>query len=201
MYGGTSGQGWLGLAVFLVVCGLIIGLALVGSDLINPITRWAESRRYQTETQRITEESAVDIEQYKILQEAQTQIEIRRLNEQIAQQERLYQAEIQRLNAEILQTQQRHEEELRQAREMAALKLNLLNTGGLILAGSVGISLIILSLGAVKRPRGNPPHPPRLVQANLHPHLPSSQTSQTVAHPHHVHTGNGGKSHKSNQMP
>lgn len=80
---------------------------------------------------------------------------------------------------------------------MAALKQNLLHTAGIIIAVSVGISLIIVSLGAIKRPSGSPPHPPRLVQANLRPHQPLSQTPQTVSHQLKVHSGNGGGAHKS----
>jgi TolA-binding protein len=201
MYGGTSGQGWLGLAVFLVICGLVIGLALIGSDLINPISSWAESERYHAETQRIIEQDSVDLEQYKKQREAETQAEIQRLNGDLAQQARLYEVEIQRLNEEMLQKQQMHEEETRQAREMAALKLSLLNTAEIIIAVSIGISLIILSLGVIRRPRRNPPHPPRLVQANLRPQQPLFQTWQTASHQHKVHTGNGGKSHKSLQTP
>jgi TolA-binding protein len=176
----------------LIICGLVVGLALVGSDLINPISNWAEAQRYQSETQRIDEQNTVDVKQYEALREAETQAEIRRLNEQIVHQEQLHQAEMQQLNEEMLHKQQMHEEELRQAREMAALKLRLLNTAGIILAVSIGISLIILSLGAIKRLWENPPHPSRLVQANLRPYQPSSQTPQTTFHPHSIHTGNGG---------
>lgn len=200
MYGGTSGQSWLGPMMVLIICGLVVGLALVGSDLINPISNWAEVQRYQSETQRIDEQNTVDVKQYEALREAETQAEIRRLNEEIVHQEQLHQAEMQQLNEEMLQKQQMHKEELRQAREMAGLKLSLLNTAGIVLAVSIGISLIILSLGAIKRPQGNPPHHPRLVQANLRPYRPSSQTPQT-AHPYSVHTGNGGKLHKSLQTP
>ncbi|MGC9394261.1 MAG: hypothetical protein ACP5J4_05350 [Anaerolineae bacterium] len=192
MYGGTSGQGWLGIAVFLVICGLVIGLALVKSDLINPISSWVESQRYQAETQQLIEQNTIQTEQQSRLLEVQTQAEIDRLKEDAIQQERIHQLEIQRLNEEAQRANQIHQEEMRQAREMAALKLNLLNTGGIILAVSIGISLIILSLGAIKRPQGNPPHPSQLVQANLRPYQPSSQTPQTAFHPHSIHTGNGG---------
>ena len=201
MYGGVSGQNWFRPMMLLVICGLAIGLALVGSDLINPISNWAAAQRYQSETQRIDEQNAVDIKQYELVREAQTQTEIRRLNEQIVQQGQLHQAEMQRLNEERLQKQQIHEEELRQAREMAELKLSLLNTAGIILAVSIGISLIILSLGAIKRPPRNPPHPPRLLQAELRPYRPSSQTPQTVSLPHSMHTGNGGKPHTRLHKP
>ncbi len=203
MYGGTSGQGWLGIAIFLVICGLIIGLALVGSDLINPISNWAEAQRYQSETQRIDEQNAVDVTQYEVLREAQTQAEIRRLNEGMAQQAQLHQAELQRLNEEMQQQKRKNEEEIRQAQEMAALKLRLANIVAIIVASSVGLSLIILSLGVTRRLWRNPPPPPRLIQANLRPQpqQPLSQAWRTVSHQHSMHKGNGGGSRKSLQTP
>ena len=201
MYGGTSGQGWLGLAVFLVICGLFIGLALIGSDLINPISSLAESERYRTQTQRMVDQDMADLEQYKKQREAETQAAIQQFNSDLAYQKQLHQVEIQRLNAELQQQQKTHEEEMRQAREMAALKQNLLHTAGIIIAISIGISLIIVSLGAIKRPPRNPPHPSRLVQAALRPYQPSAQTPQTVSHHHRGHSGNGGGSYNGLQTP
>ncbi len=202
MYGGTSGQGWLGIVTFLVICGLIIGLALVGSDLINPLSSWAESQRYRVETQRITEQNAVDAEQYKVLREAQTQAEILQLREELVQQEQLHQAEVQQLKEELQQTQRMHEEEIRQAQEMAALKLRLTNIVTIVITSSVGLSLVILSLGVTRRLWRNPPSSPRLVQASLRRQQQSlSQIWRTLSQQYDVQPGNGGGSHKSSQTP
>ncbi len=203
MYGGASGKGWLGIVAFLVGCGLLIGLALTRSDLVNPITSLSESQRYRVETQRIAEQDAVDIEQYKILLAAQTQAEVLRLNEETAQQERLHRAEIQRLNEAMQQTQRMHEEEIRQAQEMAAVKINLLNIVGIIVASSIGISSIVLSLGITRRLWRNPSPSPRLVQASLRPRQqqPLSPIWRTVSHQHNDQKGNGGGSYKILQTP
>jgi len=201
MYGGASGKGWLGIAVFLVGCGLFIGLALIRSDLINPISSWAESQRYQAETQRIAEQNAVDVEQYELMREAQTQAEIQRLNRELAQQEQLFQAELQRLNEEVQQQKRLHEEEIRQAQRMAALQRSLINTAGIIFTASIGISLIILSVGVTRRLWRNPPPSPRLVPANLRPQQPLPQTWQTVSRQHNVQKGDGEGSHKSLRTP
>jgi hypothetical protein len=188
--------------MLLVICGLVIGLALVGSDLINPISRWAESQRYQAETQRIAEQNAVDIKQYELMREAQTQVEIQRLNSELAQQEQMHQAELQKLNEEAQQQKRLHEEEIRQAQEMAALQRSLINAAGIILTASIGMSLIVLSVGVTRRLWRNPPPSPRLVQASLHPkQQPLSQTWRAVSHQHNVQKGNGGGSHKSLQTP
>lgn len=199
MYGGTSGQGWLGVAAFLVICGLIIGLALVGSDLINPISSWAESQRYQAETRQIVEREAVDIEQYKRLREAETQAEILRLNGELVQQEQLHQAEIQRLNAEMQQTQRMYEEEIRQAQEMAALKLRLVNIAVIIVVSGIGVSLIVLSLGVTKRLWRSPQPSSQWVQANLRLQPPLLKTWQTVSREYEMQRDNGGGAHKSLQ--
>jgi TolA-binding protein len=201
MYGGVSGQNWLGPMMLLVICGLVVGLALVGSDLINPISSWAETQRYQSETQRIDEQNAVDVTQYEVLREAQTQAEIRRLNEEIAQQEQLYQAELQRLSEERQQQKRMNEEEIRQAQKMAALKLKLVNIATIIVASSVGVSLIILSFGVTRRLWRKPTPSPRLVQASLRPQQqqPLSQTWRTVSHQHSVQKDNDGGSH--NKVP
>jgi len=201
MYGGVSGQNWLGPMMVLVICGLVVGLALVGSDLINPISNWAEAQRYQSETRRIDEQNAVDANQYAVLREAQTQAEIQRLNEEIAQQDQLHQAELQRLNEEMEQQKRMNEEEIRQAQEMAALKLKLANIATIIIALSIGVSLIILSLGITRRLWRKPTPSPRLVQASLRPQQqqPLSQTWRTVSHQHSVQKGNGGGSH--NRVP
>lgn len=180
MYGGTSNQGWLGLAVFLVICGLVIGLALIGSDLVNPISSWAESQRYQAETQQLAEREAVDIEQHKQLREAETQAEILRLNGELAQQEQRHQAELQRLSEEMQYEKQIHQEEIRQAQEITALKLRLINAGGYIFVSSIGVSLVILSFGASRRLWRNPPPASRWVPANLRPQQPLQDNWRTA---------------------
>lgn len=194
MYGGTSGQGWLGLAIFLVICGLIIGLALVGSDLINPISSLAESKRYQAETQRLVEHNNLQTKQESELLEAQTRAEIERLEAEAAHRVQLYELETQRLEAELQRANQVHQEEIRQGREMAALKRSLLNTAGIIMTVSIGVSLIILSVGVTRRLWRNPPPPPRLVQATLHPNPPLSKTWKTLSRQLAAHSGNGGRS-------
>lgn len=199
MYGGVSGQNWFRPMMLLVFCGLIIGLALVGSDLINPISSWTKSQRDQVETRRIAKQDAVDIEQHKVLAEAQTQAEIDRLNEEAIQRERIHQLEIQRLNEEAQRADQIYQEERRQAQEMAVLMLSLVNTAGMIITVSLGVSLIILSVGVTRRLWRNPPPSPRLVPANLHPQQPLPQTWQTASRQHNVQKGNGEGSHKSLQ--
>jgi len=181
MYGGTSGQGWLGLTIFLVICGLVIGLALVGSDLINPISSLAESKRYQAETQRLIEQNNLQVKQESERLEAQTRAEIERLEAEAAHRAQMYELETQRLKAELQRANQVHQEEMRQAQEMAALKWSLINTAGIIMTVSIGMSFIILSVGVTRRLWRNPPPSPRLVPANLRPQQPLPQTRQTVS--------------------
>lgn len=178
MYGGTSGQGLLGLAVFLVVCGVIIGLALIGSDLVNPITSLGELQQHQAETQQLAAQEAVDIEAHKKLSEAQTQVEIQRLNEELAQQERVHQMEVQRLRAEMQQAERLHQEELRQAQTWAALKMRLVEIGGLILVSGFAISLVVFSFGFSRRLGHLQPCSPQWTQASLRLHTEQLQPRQ-----------------------
>lgn len=201
MYGGTSGQGWLGLAIFLVICGLVIGLALVRSDLINPISSLAESKRYQAETQQLIEQNNMQAKQESELLEAQTKVEIERLEAEAAHRMQLYELETQRLKEELQRAGQVHQEEMRQAQEMAALKRSLINTAGIIITVSIGVSLIILSVGVTRRLWRNPPPSPRLVQANLHPYPPLSKTWKTLSREQAAHSGNGGRLQHNLQRP
>lgn len=182
MYGGASGQGWLGVVVFLVICGLVIGLALSKSDLANPITSLAESDRYRTETRQLAEKDAVDATEYQKLSEAQTQAEIRRLNEELVQQERVHQAEIQRFNAERQQQAQLHQEEMRQAQAWAALKMRLVEISVIVLAASLGLSFVVVSVGVSKRLGHHPPCPPQWTQASLTLQSPRSGSRQSHAY-------------------
>lgn len=182
MYGGASGQGWLGLAAFLVVCGLVIGLALISSDLVNPITSWAESQRYQVETQQLNERDAIDTAQYKAISEAQTQAEILKLREEVAHQEQVHQAELQRLYAEQVQQEQLQQEQARQAKAWAALKLRLVEMSTIILLSGFAISLVVLSIGYSRQlGRARPDRPP-WIQASLrlHPQTPPKLPQEHV---------------------
>ena len=136
----SIGKGLLGIIAFLVACGLALGLTLGDADLANPITSSAESRRAEVETQRLAQQNDIDLQQYKVLQEAHTQAETARLEEETRHLQQIHEQELQHL-------QQIHEQELRQIQEQAALKSQLLQLAGYAVIVVLGLSLLAIVTG------------------------------------------------------
>lgn len=72
----SIGKGLLGIVVFLVCCGLLLGWTSADTDLLNHQTREAEAEQMQVETERQREINSIDVEQYRVLKEAETQAQI-----------------------------------------------------------------------------------------------------------------------------
>ena len=136
----SIGKGLLGIIAFLVACGLALGLTLGDADLANPITSSAESRRAEVETQRLAQQNDIDLQQYKVLQEAHTQAETARLEEETRHLQQIHEQELQHL-------QQIHEQELRQIQEQATLKSQLLQLAGYAVIAVLGLSLLAIVTG------------------------------------------------------
>jgi hypothetical protein len=117
-----------GVILILVGIGLVLGLALIGSDLVNPIKSVAEYQQAQVERERMAQQNEIDLRQYEVLQEVHTQAEVAKLGENIRY------------------LQQAHEQELQHTRERAALELQLLRNAGHAAIAVVAPSLLALSI-------------------------------------------------------
>jgi hypothetical protein len=153
-----------GVILILVGIGLALGLALIGSDLVNPIKSVAEYQQGQVERERIAQQNEIDLHQYEVLQEARTQAEVAKLQADIRHLQQAHEEELQQREAETQHLQQVHEEELRQreaetqhlqqlheqelhhTRERAALELHLLRSAGHATIAVVAPSLLALSI-------------------------------------------------------
>lgn len=136
----SIGKGLLGITAFLVACGLALGLTLGNVDLANPITSSSESRRAEVETQRLAQQNDIDLQQYKVLQEAHTQAEMARLEEETRHLQQIHEQETQHL-------QQVREQEIRQIQEQAALKSQLLQLAGYTVIVILGLSFLAIGAG------------------------------------------------------
>ncbi len=143
----SASKALAGIIVLLVGIGLLLGLALTDSDLVNPIKSVAEFQRDQTETQRIAQENEITLQQYKVLQEARTQAEVERLEEEIRYQRQLHEQELRRLEEETQHQRRMHEQALRDAQKRAALERQLLQLGGYVAIAVLGLALLSLSIG------------------------------------------------------
>jgi len=89
MYQGAF-KGILGIVTVLGLMGVVMGLALSGSDSLNFSVAEAAARASDQETQVLTQRAEIDLSYYRAIQEARTQAEIERMRiEREAQQREL----------------------------------------------------------------------------------------------------------------
>jgi flagellar motility protein MotE (MotC chaperone) len=147
MYYTANQSPYKGIILTLVGIGLVLGLALIGSDLINPITSVAEFQRAQVETRRAAQQNEIDLRQYATLQEARTQAEMTKLQEENRYLQQTHDEELRRSEEERQYLQAVHEQALQNGQAQTALGLQLLRDAGYIAIPVVALSLLALSIG------------------------------------------------------
>ncbi|MBC7226168.1 MAG: hypothetical protein H5T61_02925 [Thermoflexales bacterium] len=110
------------LVIMLVVIGLVAGLALSNTDLMNPYRNQAEAERIQQEAAIQTQRATIDLQAYQREQE---------------------------LRLQALEQQQADERAYRQARW--AIELFLLRVAGTTIVITVGLALLILAIALAFR--------------------------------------------------
>jgi len=128
------------IIMILIVVGFLLGLALTGSDFVNPFSSIARLLREQLEMQQLDQQNAIDLQQYETLENARTQAAVYKLEDDTQYQR---QSHAQALE----QSQQAFEREQRQAQKLASLELKLRQAGGFAAIGVIGILLIVFSIG------------------------------------------------------
>ncbi|HET90175.1 MAG TPA: hypothetical protein ENN99_05485 [Chloroflexi bacterium] len=139
----------VGVILALVGIGVLLALGWSDSDLVHPISSIAEYQRDQLEMEREAQENAVDLRQYEILQAAQTQIEIQKLEEDARYRE-------QRHEQDLKNRQEAHQQQMEHEQEQAALEQQLLRWGAWAAIVAGGLSMLALSVGIsirIARPR------------------------------------------------
>jgi hypothetical protein len=145
----------------LIGLGLVLGLVLIGSELVNPLDSLSKFQDAQVERQRIQQQGEIDLRQYEALQEANTQAEIARKQEEVRHQRQLHEEEaqhqkeiheqeLQQSEEETRYRQQLHNQELQSAQARAALGLQLLRDVGYggIVVGALVLFVLSIGLGA-----------------------------------------------------
>jgi len=149
MYYKSSNQssGNKGVILVLVCIGLVLGLALIRCDLVNPVTSVAEFRRAEVETEQLAQQNEIDLRQYEALQEASTQAEIEKLQEETLYLKQTHEEDLRRMMEETRYVQQAHRQELQRAQERAVLALQQLRLLGYTIIAALGFALVSLSVG------------------------------------------------------
>ena len=140
-------SGTKGIILTLIGIGLVLGLALIKSDLANPIKAVADFRRAEVETNRVAQQDEVDLRQYEALQEARTQAEIEELREELQHLQQTHEEELRRSEEDTQYLQRVHEQELQHTQELAALKVRLFRLLGYTGIAVIGVALLSLSVG------------------------------------------------------
>jgi UPF0716 family protein affecting phage T7 exclusion len=88
---------WIsGFTLLIVILGVIIGVGLVGTDLLNPVTSQAEAERMQAETRHMDAMNQLEEQ----LTAAETQAEIGKIRHEMELEDARYQAELARIAAD-----------------------------------------------------------------------------------------------------
>lgn len=142
--GGNHWSGLIGVIFVLVAIGLILGLVLTGSELANPLEGLSQYERNRVENRHLAQQNEIDLQQYAILKEAETQAQLQRIAEELNHLQLAHQQE-----RDL--ARRAREQELRIAQEREALKLQLLRVAGFAAIVVAGLSLLTLSAGAAVR--------------------------------------------------
>ena len=124
---------WIsGFALLLLVTGLIVGLCVAGTDLLNPTTSQAEAERISVETRHL--EVMNQLEEQRAA--AKTEAEIARIRHEQGLEEARYQAELARIAADQAYYER-----------MQAIKANAYEAFMIVLiivASAGGVSLLVI---------------------------------------------------------
>jgi len=86
MYGQTfppRNEPLKGVILILVGIGLVLGLGLVGAELINPFQGAANYKRSLVETNRADQQNQIDLENYEAIKKKNTEVELQHLENEI----------------------------------------------------------------------------------------------------------------------
>lgn len=122
-----------GIVLALVIIGLVLGLALGSSELVNPFSSLSEYQRAQVETQQVTRQN-------EALQDARAQAEAQKLQDEIQYLQQAHEQELERL-------QLAYEQERQQDQEQAALEQQLFQLAGQTFVVVLGLCLLSFSVG------------------------------------------------------
>lgn len=162
---------WItGFTLVILVTGLIVGLSVAGTDLLNPTTSQAEAGRIATETRHLDVMNQLEEQ----LATAETEAEIARIHHEQELEEARYQAELARIAAD----QTHYEKMLNIKANVYQGFMNVL----MVVTGTAGVMLIFVG-ARFALPR---------IQAHT-PTLPPAPTKQPNDHLAHIrqHSPNG----------
>lgn len=124
---------WIsGFALLLLVAGLVVGLCVAGTDILNPTTSQAEAERITAETRHLDVMNQLEEQRAA----AQTEQEVARIRHEMELEEARYQAELARIAAD-----QAHYE------KMLTIKANAIQGLMIVLiiaSGAMAISVIVI---------------------------------------------------------
>ncbi|MEZ0397188.1 MAG: hypothetical protein ABWK53_12270 [Anaerolineales bacterium] len=146
---------WIsGFALLLLVTGLVVGLCVAGTDLLNPTTSQAEAERITAETRHLDVMNQLEEQRAA----AQTEQEVARIRHEMELEEARYQAELARIAAD----QAYYERMLNiQANATERLWTALIVVGGL---GGVSLIVIGTKVALVRLPAPAPTQPAATAQ-------------------------------------
>ena len=142
----------MGAKVILVLVGigLILGLALIRSDLVNPFTGMSEYERAHVETRRIAQQYDIDMEGYEAEASSHRQqvhaMELRQVTDEIRHQQEMNALRIKMLEDQYNHQQQLQEKELQRIQAIADFEKVVLEIAGIVLPWAVGLAVIFLSI-------------------------------------------------------
>lgn len=129
-----------GVILTLVILGFIVGLALVNSDLVNPIKSLSQYRQDQADLEIEQREKEIDLKVYEIVQRASAALAIEEQRAEAEHRERIREEEYHH-------TREEHAQELALAKAWEESKRALLINGAYILVGTTSLCTVIASIG------------------------------------------------------
>jgi hypothetical protein len=141
---------WPRIILILVTIGFIVGIALLGSDILNPIQSISRYQSEQLERDNARWESEIDRNRYIIISKAQTRATLLLLSEETQH--------LQDMNSEELnQVRRLNEQELRRIEQRNSLTCTLIAYACYAAIAVVVISATALSVGfSIRIARGSP---------------------------------------------
>ena len=157
----------MGTKVILVLVGigLIMGLALISSELVNPFTGMSRYERAHVETRRIAQQYDIDMKGYEAEASSHRQ-QVHAMELQGLAEENRHRKEMDALRMQMLEDQYNHqqqlqEKELQRIQARADFEKVLLENAGMVLPWAVGLAAIILSIALSVRVANTPVVAPR----------------------------------------
>ena len=143
----------MGAKVILVLVGigLIMGLALISSELVNPLSGLSRYERARVETQRKAQQYDIDMKGYEAAASSHRQqahaMELQGLAEENRHREEMNALRKQMLEDQYNHQQQLQEKELQRIQAIADFEKVVLEIAGIVLPWAVGLAVIFLSVG------------------------------------------------------